>query len=201
MEHHKGKSFVSPPRLFKGDLSLWFPNLYGMTLLKTDREPRDTTPMLAGKVSVVSLFSGAWAEGQVKSFVAQESNPELVKALEENKEKAQLVRINVEEDRLKAMFIKLFTGSLRKSVGEENWHRYFVVRKGLSDELKESIGLLNSKVGYVYLLDRECRIRWAGSGYSEDHERAGLVKGLQRLLLEEDKTPKPKPESSPVTEA
>lgn len=197
MEHHKGKSFVSPPRLFKGDLSLWFPNLYGTTLLKDDREPRDTTPTLAGKVSVVSLFSGAWAEGQAKSFVAPESNPELVRVLAEHTDEAQLVRVNVEEDRIKAMFIKLFTGSLRKSVGEENWDRYFVVRRGLSDEVKESIGLLNSKVGYVYLLDRECRIRWAGSGYAEDHERAGLVKGLQRLLLEEEKLPKPM--SSPVT--
>ncbi|KAI0136995.1 ATP10 protein-domain-containing protein [Xylariales sp. AK1849] len=195
LEHHKGKTFVSPPRLFKGDVSLWFPNLFGTTLLKSDREPRDTTPTLAGRVSVVSMFSGQWAEGQAKSFVSPESNPELVKALGVHKEKAQLVQVNVEEDGLKAFLIRMFMGGLRKSVGEENWGRYFLVRKGVSDQVREGIGALNSKVGYVYLLDKECRIRWAGSGYAEDHERIGLVKGVLRLL-EEGKAVKPKGPSS-----
>jgi ATPase complex subunit ATP10 len=197
MELHKGKTFVSPPRLFKGDLSLWFPNLHGTTLLKSDRTPHDTTPTLAGKISVVSMFSGTWAEGQTKSFVGRESNPGLVMALEDNKDQAQLVRVNVEEDGLKAMFIRIFLGSLRKTIGEENWHRYFIVRRGVTDEVRESIGLLNSKVGYVYLLDTECRIRWAGSGYAEDHEKTGLIKGVLRLLEEE----KAKPVVAPATKA
>lgn len=145
---------------------------------------------MQGKVSIVSLFSGQWAEGQAKSFVSPESNPELNALLGENKGKAQHVQINVEEDRLKAFLIRLFIGGLRKSVGQENWDKYFVVRKGISDEVREAIGMLNSKVGYVYLLDSECRIRWAGSGYAESHERTGLVRGLQRLLEEEAKRPK-----------
>ncbi|KAK6072544.1 ATP10 protein [Seiridium cupressi] len=186
LEHHKGKTFISPPRPFKGDLSLWFPNLYGTTLLKTDRLPRDTTPALQGKVTVVSLFSGQWAEGQVKSFVSVESNPELNRLLEENEGKTQHVRINVEEDGLKAFLIRIFMGGLRKSVGEANWDKYFVVRKGLSDQVKEAIGMLNSKVGYVYLVDRDCRIRWAGSGYAYDLEKTGLARGLQRLIEEKE---------------
>lgn len=185
LEHHKGKTFVAPPRPFKRDLSLWFPNLYGTTLLKTDRKPRDTTPLMQGKVTIVSLFSGQWAEGQAQSFISRESNPELIELLEDNKDMAQHVQINVEEDALKAMLIKLFLGSLRKRAGEDNWDKYFVVRKGVSNEVREAIGLLNSKVGYVYLVDGECRIRWAGSGYAEDYERVGLIKGLQRLLIEE----------------
>lgn len=198
LEHHKGKTFISPPRPFKADFSLWFPNLYGTTLLKTDRKPRDTTPVLQGKATVVSLFSGQWAEGQAKSFVSKESNPELLQLLEESKDKAQHVQINVEEDGLKAFLIKLFMGGLRKSVGEANWDKYFVVRKGVSDQVREAIGLLNSKVGYVYLVDAECRIRWAGSGYAEDHERTGLVRGLQRLLEEEKSLKKPKSPAATV---
>ncbi|KAF7540838.1 hypothetical protein G7054_g1012 [Neopestalotiopsis clavispora] len=185
LEHHKGKTFISPPRPFKGELSLWFPNLFGTTLSKTDWGPHDTTPIMAGKVTVVSVFSGQWAEGQAKSFVSPEANPELQAALKEHKDKAQHVRINIEEDGLKAFLIKLFTSSIRKTVPEEDWNKYFVVRKGVSDEVKEAIGMLNSKVGYVYLLDGECRLRWAGSGYSESHERVGLVTGLLRLLDEE----------------
>ena len=52
MQFHKGKTFIAPPRLFKGDLSLYFPNLYGRTLLKGNSASQDTTPTLLGKASV-----------------------------------------------------------------------------------------------------------------------------------------------------
>ncbi|KAI0486224.1 ATP10 protein-domain-containing protein [Xylaria cf. heliscus] len=187
MQFHKGKTFIAPPRLFKGDLSLFFPNLRGRTLVKADAAPRDTTPALRGRVSVVSVFSSLWAENQCKTFVSRASNPALDQLLADSAGRAQHVRINVEEDPLKAFLVRLWMGSLRRQAGaEENHARYFLVRKGVSDEIREAVGLLNSKVGYTYLLDAECRIRWAGSGPSEDHEREGLVKGLQRLLLEDE---------------
>ncbi|KAI0176588.1 putative F1F0 ATP synthase assembly protein Atp10 [Pestalotiopsis sp. NC0098] len=198
LEHHKGKTFISPPRPFKGDLSLWFPNLFGTTLSKTDKGPRDTTPVLAGKVTVVSVFSGQWAEGQAASFVSAEANPELQAALREHADKAQHVRVNIEEDKLKGFLIRLFTGSIRRAVPEADWGRYFVVRQGLSDEVKEAIGMLNGKVGYVYLVDSECRLRWAGSGYAEGHERVGLVTGLLRLLDEDKAVKKAKLPGSPA---
>ncbi|KAI8947678.1 ATP10 protein-domain-containing protein [Xylaria longipes] len=187
LEFHKGKTFIAPPRLFKGDLSLFFPNLYGQTLSKTDKEPRDTTPVLRGRVSVVSVFSSMWAENQCKTFVSPASNPGVERLIAESGGRAQHVRINVEEDPLKAFLVKLWMGRLRREVGgEENYGRYFLVRKGVSDEIREAVGLLNSKVGYTYLLDADCRIRWAGSGNSEDFERDGLVKGFQWLLVEDE---------------
>lgn len=184
MQYHKGKTFLSPPRLFKADLSHYFPNLFGQTLLKVDRKPRDTTPVLEGKASVVTLFSSAWAENQVQSFVSKKANPALHELLGKSNGKAQMVQINVEDNSLKYWIIRLFMGSLRKRVGKDNWGRYFVVRRGISDEIREHIGLLNSKVGYTYLVDSNCRIRWAGSGPSEPEEKEGLVKGVQRLLDE-----------------
>ncbi|KAI8965979.1 ATP10 protein-domain-containing protein [Daldinia sp. FL1419] len=184
LRFHKGKTFFAPPRPFKADLSLFFPNLFGQTLLKSDRKPRDTTPTLQGKISVVSVFSSVWAENQINSFVSKEANPELENVLEQNKDVAQRVWINIEENSMKAWLIKLFIGGIRRRIGEANWDRYFVVRKGMNDEIRENTGLLNSSVGYVYLLDGHCRIRWAGSGPSEDHEREGLVKAIQRLLEE-----------------
>ncbi|GAW22943.1 hypothetical protein ANO14919_124900 [Xylariales sp. No.14919] len=190
MQFHKGKTFIAPPRLFKGELSLFFPNLYGRTLLKTDKEPRDTTPVLRGWVSVVSVFSSLWAENQCNTFVSKESNPGVEHIIAESGGRAQHVRVNIEEDAMKAFLVRLWMGRLRRQVGEENYGRYFLVRKGVSDEIREAVGLLNSKVGYTYLLDAECRIRWAGSGPSEGHEREGLVKNLQRLLLEGEATTK-----------
>ncbi|KAI0418017.1 ATP10 protein-domain-containing protein [Xylaria grammica] len=190
MQFYKGKTFIAPPRLFKGELSLFFPNLYGRTLLKTDKEPRDTTPVLRGWVSVVSVFSSLWAENQCNTFVSKESNPGVEHIIAESGGRAQHVRVNIEEDAMKAFLVRLWMGRLRRQVGEENYGRYFLVRKGVSDEIREAVGLLNSKVGYTYLLDAECRIRWAGSGPSEGHEREGLVKNLQRLLLEGEATTK-----------
>ncbi|KAI1799784.1 ATP10 protein-domain-containing protein [Daldinia bambusicola] len=189
LRFHNGKTFFPPPRPFKGDVSLFFPNLYGRTLSKRDPKPRDTTPALRGRVSVVSVFSSVWAENQISSFVARDANPELDDLLAKNSDLAQRVWLNVEENALKAWLIRLFMGGIRRRVGEPNWDRYFIVRKGLNDDIRENTGLLNSSVGYVYLLDGNCRIRWAGSGPSEDHEREGLVKAVQRLL-EEARSPK-----------
>jgi len=187
MQFHKGKTFLAPPRLFKADLSLYFPNLHGTTIAKDSDAPSkitDTTPILEGRASVVTVFSSMWAERQAQSFTSAAANPALHELLRSSAGRAQLVQVNVEEDALKAWLIRLFVGSLRRRVGKENWGRYFLVRKGITDEIRESIGVLNSKVGYTYLVDHNCRIRWAGSGDAEPDEREGLVKGVQRVLDE-----------------
>ena len=168
-------------------MSLYFPNLHGRTLLKTDRKPRDTTPALAGKASVVTVFSGMWAEGQAQTFVSPGNNPALHEVLVGSGGRAQLVQVNIEENALKAWLVRLFAGNLRRRVGKANWDKYFLVRRGISHDIRERIGLLNGKVGYTYLVDQDCRIRWAGSGASEAEERDGLVKGVRRLLDEMSK--------------
>ena len=185
MSFHKGKSFLAPPRPFKADVSLYFPNLYGRTLVKdSDKKERDTTPTLEGKVSVVCVFNSMWAERQVGTFVDRKANPELHQLLSENKGTAQLVKINVEDNYFRNMLLTMFMGRLRKTTPEEDWNKYFLVRRAVSDEIREHIGLLNSKVGYVYVVDKECRIRWAGSGDAEGDENAGLVRAMQRVLAE-----------------
>ncbi|EGO52951.1 hypothetical protein NEUTE1DRAFT_126363 [Neurospora tetrasperma FGSC 2508] len=185
MQFHKGKTFLAPPRLFKADLSLYFPNLHGRTLAKDDAaKVADTTPLLEGHCSVVTVFSSMWAENQIRTFVSPEANPVLQSVLKQSGGRAQLVQINIEEDAMKAWLVRLFMGSLRKKVDEDDWKRYFLVTKGITDEIRESIGLLNSKVGYTYLVDHNCRIRWAGSGDAEGDEKEGLIKGVQRILDE-----------------
>ncbi|KAI5866845.1 ATP10 protein-domain-containing protein [Durotheca rogersii] len=186
LSFHKGKTFIAPPRPFKRELSLFFPNLRGATPLAGDRGPRDTTPALRGRVSVVSVFSGAWAERQAGSFAAAESNPELERALERGGGRARRAWVNVEENALKRALVRLFAGAARRRVGEPDRDRYFLVARGVTDDIRERLGLLNRSVGYVYLLDADCRIRWAGSGPSEDHERRGLANAVLHLLEEEE---------------
>ncbi|KAK2806834.1 Mitochondrial ATPase complex subunit atp10 [Onygenales sp. PD_10] len=181
MRYHKGKTFIANSRLFRDDKSLYFPNLYGRTL-SASKPMQDTTPILRGKVSVVSIFSSLWAERQVASFVSPQSNPVLHQILKEKPRLAQRVEINFEDNALKAWLIRMFMWRMRRTFPEVQHDRYFLVTKGLDEGLREKIGMMNSKVGYVYLLDQECRIRWAGSSIAEKGEVESLNNGLRRLL-------------------
>jgi mitochondrial ATPase complex subunit ATP10 len=186
LRHSQGKTFLAPPRPFRAEYSLYFPNVQGKTLVRDGKDGwnTDTTPVLEGKASIVSVLSGAFAEAQTASFVSETDNPALHEVLKRSKSRAQVVHINVEENAMRRGLIGLFTGSLRRRIGEDNLGKYFIVRRGFSEEIREAIGVLNQKVGYTYLVDSMCRIRWAGSGMSEPDERNSLVSSLQRLLRE-----------------
>ncbi|KAI9738667.1 MAG: Mitochondrial ATPase complex subunit atp10 [Cirrosporium novae-zelandiae] len=178
----KGKTFIAVPKLFRADRALYYPNLQGVTLASPD-EPQDTTPILRGKLSVVRMFSSEWAKRQTESFVAEDQNPELCEVLRAGKAVgAQMVDVNVEDNWVKAALIKLFMPSLRKKLPEEGHGRYFLITSGLTEKLRVCIGLVNSKVGYVYLVDEKCKIRWAGSGKADQTEKESIVNGLKRLI-------------------
>ncbi|KAL2832146.1 ATP10 protein-domain-containing protein [Aspergillus cavernicola] len=183
MRHSQGKTFMSNLRLFKREKSLYFPNLFGATLA-SPKEPQNTTSILRGRVSVVNLFSSVWAESQVATFTGPKMNPGLVDALKSGGQLVQRVDINLEENALKAALIRMFMWRMRGKLPEEQHSRYFLVRKGLDDGLKETIGMMNSRVGYVYLLDENCRIRWAGSGPAEPAELEALNNGVHKLIQE-----------------
>lgn len=182
----EGKTFFANPRLFKADRALYFPNMHGVTLA-SPKDPRNTTTQLRGSISVVNLFSSVWAESQVATFTGPEQNPGLVEAMASGGRLVQRIDINLEENRLKAFLVKTFMWRMRQKLAKEQHSRYFLVQKGFDQALKETIGMMNSKVGYVYLVDSECRIRWAGSGPAEKSELDGLNAGL-RKLIEEKKT-------------
>ena len=183
MRFSKGKTFIAPSRIFKSDLSLFFPNIRGQTLLE-DKTIKDTTPVFENKVSVVTVFNTQWAQNQVETFVSEKNNPELHKVIKSSGGIAQMVQLNVEENWMKAMIIKFFMPSLRKRMAKSDWGRYFLVRRGFTQEMQEAIGLLNTKVGYTYLVDGKCRIRWAGSGPCEGDEKEGIVRAIRRLIEE-----------------
>ena len=195
MRFHQGKVFAANERLFRGEHALFFPNFYGKTLDKTAQRVntgdgygglgRDTCAAMAGKVSVVSLGGNVWADSQLKSWLGEEENPGLHEVLAENKDVAQRVWISYESNWAKWHILNLFgSGNLRKGLSLEEQRRWFLVRRGLSEIMKEAIGLLNDKGGYVYLVDQECRIRWAGSAEAWEAEKGSMVRGLRRLCQE-----------------
>jgi ATPase complex subunit ATP10 len=197
MRHFKGKSFIAPQSIFKAEHALYFPNLRGRTLEKDasskDAEKKDLVNALKGKVSIVSVFSAAWAEHQVASFCSKENNPALHDVLDQERSRgkaglAQLVEINHEPNALKWWILRAFAGRLRSMRPEQDWSNYFLIRRGIDDGLREAVGLLNTKVGYVYLVDAQCKIRWAGSAIAHELEQESLVRNLKRVLAETRKS-------------
>ncbi|KAK3725109.1 Mitochondrial ATPase complex subunit atp10 [Vermiconidia calcicola] len=182
LRFHKGKVFVAPERLFRGESALWFPNFFGRTLRKEkgrDKKDgygglgRDTMVVMKGKVSMVH------------TFVSREENPALQALIEENGGLVQRVDINHEANILKYWILRLFgLRSLRRARSPEEQGRYFIVRRGVSEVMKEALGLMNEKAGYVYLVDQECKVRWAGSAIAEPHERESLIRGVRKLVQE-----------------
>lgn len=155
--------------------------------LASPKTPSDTTSVLHDRISIVSVYSGRWAELQTQSFVDEKQHPELMELItgaekEESQPLLQKVEVNIEEDWIKALIVRTFMGGIRKQRREEDWERYFLVRRGINEEIREAIGMGNAKVGYVYLVDWLCRIRWAGSANAEGEEKEALRTGARRLM-------------------
>ncbi|KAL8776072.1 MAG: hypothetical protein Q9194_003391 [Teloschistes cf. exilis] len=184
VNHHNGKTFLAPSRIFRADKSLYFPNMVGSTLA-SPAESSDTTPVFQDRVSIVSVQSGRWAQLQTETFVDAKQHPQLATLLAEDEKRGgplQRVEVNFEESWMKALIVRMFMGGIRKQRREEEWAKYFLVRRGITDDLRQAIGMSNARVGYVYLVDWMCRIRWAGSANAETGEREDLIAGAKRLV-------------------
>lgn len=180
-KYRSGKTFMANPRIFKKEAALYFPNFHGDTLEGKDK---DTTDVLNGKISVVNVYSSDWGLRQVDTFTGKQANPGLHNILAQTPGVAQMVDVNIEENSVKALIISLFQWRLKASKPKEDWGRYFIVRKGVSERIRETIGLLNGRVGYVYLVDQDCKIRWAGSGDAEGTEMEDMNRGFAKMVSE-----------------
>jgi ATPase complex subunit ATP10 len=180
-KYRSGKTFMANARIFKKEAALYFPNFHGDTL---EGKGKDTTDVLKGRVSVVNVYSSQWGLSQVETFTGKSVNKELQGKLAQYPGVAQMVDVNIEENSMKAWIIALFQWRLKASKSKEEWGRYFVVRRGVSERIRETIGLLNGRVGYVYLVDQDCKIRWAGSGNAEGTEMEDMNRGFARLVSE-----------------
>ncbi|KAK6544438.1 Mitochondrial ATPase complex subunit atp10 [Orbilia ellipsospora] len=204
MRHQKGKLFIAPPRTFKSEKSLYFPNLQGRTLLSPDLV--DSTSLFTGRVSLVQLSTNVWADRQITTWMtdldadfagSQLLKEEYISSPDDHIKRLmgetlppqdgvwQRVNVNIQENFLKAWIVLMSMRNIRKMLGEERHARYLLVRKGVTNQVKESIAMLNERIGIVYLVDAMCRIRWAGCAEATDEERTALKNSLEKLVLEE----------------
>jgi len=181
----KGKIFYSPPSYWKAEKALYMPNLVGEDLLSS--KLKGTTSVLKGKVSIVRIFTSQVGEKQSQSFFKLSDQDYLTpKGYEEflsAHPNSQIVDINITENAIKALSVKISKSGIRKITNSSRHDKYFIVpKKGLDMKLKESIQLLNTYTGFIYVIDHEGRIRWAACGDASEKERNMLwrtVRGLE----------------------
>ncbi|MCJ1330049.1 Mitochondrial ATPase complex subunit atp10 [Thelotrema lepadinum] len=181
LRFHKGKLFLAPSRLLRADKAFYFPNLRGFTLAEP-KDEQDTTNVLKGAVSIVRIFTGRWAERQADTWT--NALAPLRELLMAGKEVVQVININVEENGMKSRLVKMFMTWHRRSMPKEAHAKQFLVTKGLTEDLRHTLGMFNTQVGYVFLVDQNCRVRWAGCAEANAEERDHMVKGLGKLVSE-----------------
>lgn len=167
LRHQGGKSWIAPNTLIREDLSLYFPDIEGTSL--ADRSKTHTTDLFPGKISLVVMSSFRSSEEHINSFVRP--------ALSDMKDESlfQYVYINLQENPLKSFLVNMFLSSLRKTIPVEQQPTYLLSHQSL-EYLREPMGMQNKHVGYVFLVDWERRIRWAGCSWATLDEEEALRK-------------------------
>lgn len=85
----------------------------------------------------------------------------------------QYVQINLQENLLKSWLVSLFLSSIAKAIPKELHSTYLVSSQNV-EFVRELLGMTNKHVGYVYLVDENLKIRWAGCADAKVEETRAL---------------------------
>lgn len=173
MRSHGGKVWRGPPTMIREDQALYFPDVIGMSL--RDRSNASTTQFCQGNVSIVTILTSRLSSDHVQSFV----QPNLDRW--KNTPGFQYVQINLQQNMVKSYLVSLFLSSLRKETPPEFQSSYIFARQNM-ELVRPRLGLQNQYVGYVYLVDANCKIRWAGCAFAEQEERESLWSSVGVLM-------------------
>jgi hypothetical protein len=78
-----------------------------------------------------------------------------------------------------AIWAPLSKFSARRSIPVDLQHNYFLYRGG--QELRAGLAIPNLFGGYVFLVDREARIRWNAAGFATEEELAQMHEFTHQL--------------------
>ncbi|KAF7983200.1 hypothetical protein HWV62_23464 [Athelia sp. TMB] len=162
---HGGKTWIAPTVMIREDKSLYFPNVLGSALDGSGK--KHTTDICKGRISIISMLSSKISEIHVAGFTSPtharfSSNPLYTP-----------VSINLQENLLKSFLVSLFLSSIRKQVPSDLHPTYLVSGQNM-EYVREPLGLVNKHVGYVYLLDENLKVRWAGCADAKPEEARAL---------------------------
>ncbi|KAH9003403.1 ATP10 protein-domain-containing protein [Lactarius hatsudake] len=178
---HGGKTWMAPKVLIREDKALYFPDIVGNRL--DSGVKAHTKHLCAGKVSVIAMLSTKISELHATSYT---------KTLNSKYQKHplyQYIQINLQENILKSILVNIFLSSLRSKISPDQHTRYLVSRQNM-EYLREPLGMTNSRIGYVYLVDENLKVRWAACADAKEEEEEALVRCVG-VLLNRQKRPPP----------
>ncbi|KAK7208578.1 ATP10 protein-domain-containing protein [Myxozyma melibiosi] len=174
----QGKEWKAPQMFFRADKALYMPNFHGTTLASSAE--KDTTSALKGKVSVVKLYSQLSGEHHVDSYFG--SSAEAIADVSEESG-YQTVDITVPDRKVNKWISKFFAFRTRRKLPKSR-HDLFFYAQPLPDQLSHAIGQVNKYTGYVYIVDGDCKIRWAACAKAMEEEKESFRKCLKGVVAE-----------------
>nr|XP_018261342.1 uncharacterized protein I303_05780 [Kwoniella dejecticola CBS 10117]OBR83500.1 hypothetical protein I303_05780 [Kwoniella dejecticola CBS 10117] len=169
-----GKLWIAPNVLIREDKALYFPDISGKSLLGNEVH---TTDLLRGKVTLVSVIATRLSEEHEQSFTQPvledvAGHPEF-----------NFVQINHQENKLKSLLVSFFISSLKRIVPEDRWGSYMISGGDWSSmDITSPLGIDNKLLGYIYLVDQNLKVRWAGCGTATPEESQALRRATAVLL-------------------
>ena len=208
LKRSSGKTYVPfflPLALFKVTLklvglqhALYFPDIEGTAL--ADKQSVHTTDLCRGKVTVIGMLTTAISEVCLSVFcsshffltlrfshgyqehVSSFTSLTNTTFLSQSHPQYQFLQINIQENPAKAFLVSLYLSSLRRKI-PASLHPFYLLSKQNLEYERDAIGMNNKHIGFVYLVDEQCRVRWAGGGLALEEEQESL-KRCVRVLLE-----------------
>ncbi|WVO15910.1 hypothetical protein L204_103575 [Cryptococcus depauperatus] len=169
-----GKLWLAPDVLIREDKANYFPNISAKSLLST---PLNTCDVFPSKTTLVTIISTRLSEEHVESMVRG------VLEYAEGHFGFQHLTINHQPNMLKSLLISLSISSLKRTVPSNLWGSYLLASGSWSQiDVLEPLGLQNSLIGYVFLVDGNGKVRWAGCGEATGHEAEHLRRATAVLL-------------------
>ncbi|CAO3636253.1 unnamed protein product [Cunninghamella blakesleeana] len=165
MRQHGGKMYYAKNTLVPADKAGYMPDFEGSDVHK---KTIHTTDALLGKITLMSFVYAKYGETHVNSFI----NPFLAKF--KDTDSVQTFELNVQENLLKQLVLKAYVSSIRKNLPEERKDKYAFLFKDIK-KTRKMLGMTNEYIGYVYLVDEDCKIRWAAHGNATDQEVANML--------------------------
>ncbi|KAF9434650.1 Mitochondrial ATPase complex subunit atp10 [Entomortierella beljakovae] len=169
------KLWKATENMISADKALYMPNIIGTSLKTTD--PIELVDILRGKISLVAISGTRFGEEQIETFMTPFLNKWPAKG---GNSKIQLVELNIQENPLKAGLVRMMVPFVKKTIPPERHANYVLHYKSIS-HLKDPLSMPNSYLGYVFLVDSNCKIRWGAHGKGSDIEIKTLLDSVQRL--------------------
>ncbi|KAJ2191827.1 Mitochondrial ATPase complex subunit atp10 [Coemansia sp. RSA 522] len=166
------KLFEAPKQLIRSSKAHYLPSVSGKTLAG---QKTDVIDLCRGKTTLLTVNFNKFSELHTNSFI------DPFEAAFADSEDAQVVRLNIEENWAKAMVLQMCLPYLRRHTPKDR-HANYLIHYGDVEGLRKSMGIANSLIGYVFLIDKELRVRWYGNGLAVMSEAQSMVMLTQRLI-------------------